>query len=250
MDAGYQHEDTTTSRTDTYKVGVKETHRRRGDWIETRFVDASVEDFEVADESDTEFLLIPGISWSHTVPSNSTVTRPDRGHRFTFRLSGTTEYIGSDSEFLQGDLQAKWILPVLKDTRLLLRGEGGLTLKDNIRKLPASVRYFAGGDNSVRGYEYESLGPTDDEGNVVGGSYLLTGSVEIDRRVWRNWSAAAFFDSGNAFDEFTNLRVKSSVGAGIRWYSPLGPVRADIAFPLDKDAPDDWRLHVTLGPDL
>jgi translocation and assembly module TamA len=61
---------------------------------------------------------------------------------------------------------------------------------------------------------------------------------------------AAFVDSGNAFDSFSNLRTKTGVGGGIRWYSPLGPVRLDIAFPQDKDAPDDWRIHVTLGPDL
>jgi translocation and assembly module TamA len=250
MDAGYQHEDTTTSRTDTYKIGIKETRRRTGDWIETRFVDASVEEFVIADDSTTEFLLVPGISWSHTFPSSTTVVRPDRGHRVSFRVSGTTEVIGSDSEFLQGDLRAKWILPVLKDTRLLLRGDAGATWKEELRTLPGSVRYFAGGDYSVRGYEYESLGTTDEEGNVVGGSHLLSGSVEIDRRVWRNWSAAAFFDAGNAFDNFAHPSLKTSFGAGIRWYSPLGPVRIDIAFPLDKNAPDDWRVHVTLGPDL
>ena len=102
----------------------------------------------------------------------------------------------------------------------------------------------------MRGYDYESLGPTDDQGNVIGGSHMLVGSVELDQRVWRNWSVAAFVDSGNAFDSFTNLHLKTGIGAGIRWYSPLGPVRVDIAFPQDKDAPDDWRLHVTLGPDL
>ena len=112
------------------------------------------------------------------------------------------------------------------------------------------MRYFAGGDYSVRGYDFETLGPSDDTGNVVGGSHKLVGSVEFDQRVWGRWSAAAFFDSGNAFDDFSKLRFKSGVGAGLRWYSPLGPVRIDLAFPLDDDAPDDWRIHVTLGPDL
>ena len=79
MDAGYQHEDTTTSLTDTYKVGIKEFRRRPHDWIETRFVDASVEYFEVADETNTEFLLIPGISWSHTFPINYDDDAPGQG---------------------------------------------------------------------------------------------------------------------------------------------------------------------------
>lgn len=250
LDAGYQYEDTTTSKSEIYKIGVKEFRRRQHDWIETRFLDASTERFEIAGDRQREFLLVPGLSWSHTVPDNSTVTRPEAGHRLTFKVSGTTELIGSDSEFLQADVYSKLIVPVWKDGRLLLRAEAGATIKDEFRTLPASVRYFAGGDYSVRGYDYESLGPTDDAGNVVGGSHKLIGSVELDQRVWRNWSVAGFVDTGNAFDSFGNLRTKTGVGAGLRWYSPLGPVRVDIAFPLDKDAPDDWRFHVTLGPDL
>jgi translocation and assembly module TamA len=250
VDAGYRHDDTETSTSDIWKVGVKEFRRRRHDWIETRFIDVGVERFEVADERQREFLLIPGLSWSRTVPSNAQVARLDSGHRLTGRLSASTRLLGSDSDFLQADLYGKVILPLWSGGRVLLRGELGATLKDEFRDLPASVRYFAGGDSSVRGYDYESLGPTNDEGQVVGGSHRITASAEVDQRVWGNWSVAAFFDTGNALDSFSSLRTKSGVGAGVRWYSPLGPVRLDFAVPLDKDAPDDWRIHVTLGPDL
>lgn len=250
IDTGFQYEDTTTSNTQIYKVGLKEFHRRPWNWVETWFLDASVERFEVADDRQREFLLIPGISWSHTFPNNSRITRPDRGHRVAVKLSGTTEYIGSDSEFLQLDLYGKLIRPLWRDARVLVRAEAGATVKDQFRTLPASVRYFVGGDYSVRGYDYEALGPTDEEGDVVGGSHKLVASLEFDQRVWRNWSVAAFVDTGNAFDTFSSLATRTGVGAGLRWYSPLGPVRLDVAFPLDEDAPDDWRLHVTLGPDL
>ncbi len=250
VDAGYRHEDTTAKRADTYKVGLKEFRRRPGGWIETRFIDASVEDFTIADEDSREFLLIPGLSWTHTVPDSLAITRPDQGHRLTFRLSGTSEWLSSDSEFLQADFFAKLIVPVWSGGRLLLRGEAGATLQDKFRTLPASVRYFAGGDYSVRGYDYQTLAPTDDQGKVLGGSHKLVGSVELDQRVSPNWSVAAFIDSGNAFDKFANVTLKTGVGAGLRWYSPLGPVRVDVAFPLDSDAPDSWRLHITLGPDL
>jgi len=250
FDAGYQSEDTDTYENQIYKVGVKEFHRRSHGWIETRFIDVSTETFEIAGDRQREFLLIPGVSWSRKRPESATVTRPDRGHRLTLRVSGTAEAIGSDSEFLQVDAYSKFILPLWKDARVLLRAEAGATVKDEFRTLPASVRYFAGGDYSVRGYDYESLGPTDEDGAVIGGSHKLIGSVEVDQRVLKNWSVAAFVDSGNAFDSFANLTTKTGVGAGIRWYSPLGPVRVDFAVPLDSDAPDDWRIHVTLGPDL
>lgn len=250
FDTGFQDKETDTSETQIYKIGVKETHRRRGNWIETRFIDASTERFEVAGDSRTEFLLIPGVSWTQTEPSPSTLTRPQRGHSWSVKLTGTTEYIGSDTEFLQVDARGKLIRPLWPGGRVLLRLEAGGTIKDELRELPVSVRFFAGGDTSVRGYDYESLGPTDETGAVTGGSHKLIGSVELDQSVWRNWSAAAFVDSGNSFDSFSHLRTKTGVGAGVRWYSPLGPIRLDVAVPLDKDAPDAWRIHVSLGPDL
>jgi translocation and assembly module TamA len=249
FDAGFQYEDTETSRTETYKTGVKEFRRRWGNWIETRFLDLSLEEFTVADDKQRKFLVVPGMSWSHATVDTA-VARPRRGHRVSLRVSGTHEAIGSDSQFLQGDLYGKLILPVWPGGRMLLRGETGATAKEEFRTLPASVRFFAGGDYSVRGYDYESLGPTDENGEVIGGSHLLTGSIEIDQRVFGNWSVAAFADAGNAFDRFGDMDLKTSVGGGIRWYSPLGPVRFDVAVPLDDDAPDSFRVHVTLGPDL
>lgn len=250
VDAGYQSKDTDTSESQIWKIGVKELHRRRWDWIETRFIDTSLERFEIAGDTQREFLLIPGISWSHRAPSVSTLTRPERGHSLQLRFSGSADWLGSDSQFLQADLYGKLIMPLWEGGRFLVRGEFGTTAKDEFLKLPVSVRYFAGGDYSVRGYDYETLGPTDENDNVVGGSHKLIGSLEVDQRVLPNWSVAAFIDSGNAFDKFSELRTKTGVGMGLRWYSPLGPVRVDFAVPLDKDAPDDWRLHVTLGPDL
>lgn len=248
LDAGFQYEDTDTSRTETYKTGIKEFYRRGTNWIETRFLDLSLEEFTIADAKEREFLVIPGMSWSHATLENA--PRPRRGHRVSFKLSGTHEAIGSDSQFLQGDFYAKLILPAWPGARLLLRGEVGATAKEEFRSLPASVRFFAGGDYSVRGYDYESLGRTDQDGEVIGGSHRLTGSIELDQRVFGNWSVAAFADTGNAFDRFGSMGLKTSVGGGLRWYSPLGPVRLDVAVPLDEDAPDSFRIHVTLGPDL
>jgi translocation and assembly module TamA len=102
----------------------------------------------------------------------------------------------------------------------------------------------------VRGYDYKALGPTDIDGNVIGGANKLVGSLEFDVQVFGNWSAAVFVDSGNAFNSFSDMSLKTSVGGGIRWYSPLGPVRLDVGVPLENDAPDSWRIHVSLGPDL
>jgi translocation and assembly module TamA len=248
IDAGYKHEDTETLRSDQTKLGIKRLKRRWGNWLETEFIDLAYEDYEVGLDSGTSFMLIPGISWTHTATAGP--PRPVRGHHVNIQFSGTSELLGSDTEFLQVDFFGKTVWPLWSGARLLARSELGFTAKDRLRELPASTRYFAGGDVSVRGYEYTSLGPTDESGQVIGGSHLLVGSVELDQRVAEKWSVAVFVDSGNAFEDFDNMDLKTSVGGGIRWYSPLGPIRFDLGFPLDNDAPDNVRVHISLGPDL
>ena len=130
---------------------------------------------------------------------------------------------------------------------MLVRGQVGLTAEREFAELPASVRFFAGGDNSVRGYDFEALGPADAVGNVIGGSSLATGSFEFEQPLHGRWSLAFFVDSGNAFE---GSRIDAQTGAGIggRWQSPLGPIRIDLAKALDGER--EWRVHVSLGPDL
>lgn len=248
FDTGYKYDNPEDRRSDEYRLGVKQVKRRQGSWRETRSLDYSRESFRVGDLDETSDLVIPGIGWTSqpvVVPS-----RPRRGQRLSFTAKGTDELLGSDTAFVQLESRGKLILPLWATARVLVRGEVGWTLKEEFDDLPFSLRYFAGGDDSVRGYDYKTLGPTDADGNVIGGANKLVGSIEFDQQILPNWSVAVFMDSGNASDTFTNLSLKTSVGAGIRWFSPLGPVRLDVGVPLDGAAPDSFRLHISLGPDL
>jgi translocation and assembly module TamA len=130
----------------------------------------------------------------------------------------------------------------------LARARVGTTLKDELALLPASVRFFAGGDRSVRGYGFENLGPLDANGDVIGGSHLLETSIEIERLVRDQWAVAAFVDRGSAFSG-SDPDFSTGVGLGLRWFSPVGPVRLDLAHPLD-DADRNLRIHISLGLDL
>ncbi len=247
FDAGYKYDNPEDRSSDELRLGVKDVKRRWGNWRETRSVDYLRETFQVGDDEGTSDLVIPAISWADQ--PRLLPTRPRRAHRLSFSVSGTDEILGSDTAFMQLESTGKVILPLWTTARLLVRGEVGWTIKEDFKDLPFSVRYFAGGDDSVRGYDYKSLGPTDADGIVTGGVDKLTGSIELDQQVYGRWSVAAFVDIGNAFDTFNNMSLKTGVGAGIRWYSPLGPIRFDIGVPLDE-APDSFRIHVTLGPDL
>ncbi|MDF1529045.1 MAG: BamA/TamA family outer membrane protein, partial [Sedimenticola sp.] len=162
-------------------------------------------------------------------------------------LKGAEEALFSDVRFFQLQAAAKWIYP-LGAGRLLIRGDTGLTLTEDFEKLPASYRFFAGGDQSVRGYGYQALGPKNTDGTVVGGRYLLSGSVEYEYPIKDDWSAALFVDAGNAVDGW-NEELKRSAGVGLRWRSPVGPIRLDLAIPEDTSE-DSFRIHFSMGADL
>ena len=115
-------------------------------------------------------------------------------------------------------------------------------------KIPASLRYFTGGDQTVRGYAFNSLGPRNSKNQVAGGHYLLIGSAEVDHRIGEKLGAAVFYDIGNAFDNI-NERFNQGVGIGARWYSPVGPIRVDLAYALSASG-IVFRIHVNMGPDL
>ena len=248
-DAGFKYEDNDSFRSKLFTAGVQRIQERDNDWIRTLFLNLRLEDYSTSEiDEDRSKLLTPGVSYAFV--EEDFPPRPLSGHRSTVQLLGAVEGLVSDTSFAQIYGNTKWVFGLWSGGRLLTRAEAGFTMIEGVRALPASVRFFAGGDNSVRGYAYKSLGPTDPFGNVVGGENLLVGSVEVEQGIGDDWAAAVFVDSGNAYDEFNDFETATSVGAGVRWFSPLGPIRVDVAFPLRDDAPDEYRLHITLGPDL
>ena len=244
--AGAQTEETETSQHDKYKIGVLRTRKRKASWLETQYVDFEHEDFTVADQTSTSKLLIFGTNWE--TARGRKLSRVSNGYRLGIDLRGASESLASDTSFLQLRTNAKWIRSFGSKTRVLARSSIGTTRIDEFTELPASVRFFAGGDRSVRGYEFESLGPVDADGDVIGGSHQIDASVEFDYLFKDQWSVAAFADIGSAFND-DDIEWSTGVGTGIRWYSPVGPIRLDFAHPLD-DPGNDLRIHISLGPDL
>lgn len=244
--AGAQHEDTETSTSDTFKLGILRSRYLGNAWLETRYVNFEYDNFEVADDNTTSHLLIFGDNWEKE--KGRTLGRSVSGYRVNFDVRGASDALGSDTSFLQLQAKARWIHGLGQKTRILTRVSAATTLKDELTELPPSVRYFAGGDRSIRGYDYESLGPLDSNGEVTGGSNLLEASLEFDFLVREKWAVAVFADTGSAFNS-TDIELSTGVGVGLRWYSPLGPIRVDFAHPLD-DPDRDYRVHISLGPDF
>jgi len=238
-----QSNDTFTSN--TFKLGSVYSFINRSSWRQNYSLNFQHEEFQIGDQDEIADMLIAGTSLSKTRADHALY--PTRGWRAFGRLSGASSALLSTESFLQLDLQAKWI-STLGPGRLIARFDIGTTLANDAADLPVSIKYFAGGDQNVRGYQYQSLGPENELGEVVGGKHLFVASAEYDFRVHPDWKLAVFYDTGNAFSEFDDLNLQSSAGIGVRWLSPIGPIRVDLASALDND--NKLRLHITMGPDL
>jgi translocation and assembly module TamA len=182
------------------------------------------------------------------------VGRTHRAHVFT-----SSTALGSDLDFTQAYFSSRWNALWSDRWKFLIRGEVGYTDADvlerevdadgrpallSVTELPYLYRFKAGGSQSVRGYGFEDL-----SNNNVGSNNIITASAELEYRFLDDWSAAVFFDTGNAFNDWDEMKLKKGVGVGIRWYSIAGPIRLDFATALDEpDRP--WRIHFTIGTPL
>ncbi|MGY6587355.1 MAG: autotransporter assembly complex protein TamA [Wenzhouxiangella sp.] len=181
------------------------------------------------------------------------------GHVIEARVLAADESLGSDVSFAQAYLGGRWHRILGDRHKFIVRAEAGytdadtrtfdLTLDDrelrlDITELPERYRFKTGGDRTVRGYAFETLST-----NRNGGNHILSGTAEYEYRVGRDWSLAAFFDVGNAFNDWSNPNLKRGVGAGFRWYTLIGPVQLDVAQALD-DVDRPWRIHFTIGTRL
>ena len=243
---GLKREDTDTYKSLSAKLSARLKHDFDSGWKQTLFIDSVYEDFTTGTTSNQVLLLVPGGSWLRSVSDNA--MRPTRGHRLEFNLAGSYKNPISDVSFAQGSLSAVWMQPLPWSGKFIARTEQGATLVDQFDRLPTSYRFYAGGMNSIRGYAYKELGPKDNLGNVVGGKFLSVVSAEYEQSVLDDWGVAAFIDGGNAYN-LDNISIKTGVGLGVRWYSPIGPVRLDFALPL-SESDSSFQIHFAAGARL
>ena len=173
---------------------------------------------------------------------------PRRGVSGNLSLRGGVEGAGSDASFGQAHLNARWFLSPTDSSRLLLRGELGHTFTDELVGMPPSLRFFAGGDRSIRGYAWREVGPRILDDYAVGAKNVVTASVEYEHYLNGGpWGAAVFVDTGSAFDSKPDLHT--GIGIGARWRSPVGPVRIDVAHGLN-DPDSSFQIYLNIGADL
>jgi translocation and assembly module TamA len=257
--ANFRDANTATSQSRTLELVGNETRQWHG-WTRTLGVHVLSGTFTVGKRGN-EPDNTPGIEHGRStlVFGEAALTRkqadnPDfvrRGWLLSVAARSTAGSLLSDASFSQFTADAKWIRAFGKRhrNRLILRGSAGITRTNDFSALPPQLRFFAGGDRSVRGYGYQSIGPRNADDRVIGGRNLLVASTEIEHYFTRNWGMAAFVDAGNAFSG-TDYRPKLGAGLGLRWRSPVGMIRVDLGTPIHDDRAHGIQLHLVIGPDL
>jgi outer membrane protein insertion porin family len=162
-------------------------------------------------------------------------------------------FLGGDSYFNKYEAKSAWYFPLPWNTSFMARGKWGYAVERDGGKLPIYQKYRTGGINSVRGFEFASISPIDpDTGDRIGGEKLMVYNLEyrFPLVTEQGVTGVVFFDAGNVFtrdEDYTFSGIRRSAGGGLRWYSPIGPLRLEYGWNLDQqgdEASGNWEFSV------
>ncbi len=240
---GYINEE--NKLTEKYTTQVQRQWRTGENWIKSVFVKYERENYRLNDEIRESEMLLPGFSYARKQSFGGTT--PYKGLQWLFSIEFASENMASSVNLAKAQMLHQWLYTFGKKHLIYTRAQLGAILTDNLDAVPVSMRFFAGGDKSIRGFKYESISPVEN-GEAVGGRYLTTGTLEYNYQFKPNWRAAVFIDSGTATNDFED-GLEVGAGFGFRYLTPIGPIRVDHAWALSH--PDHHtRLSITLGPEL
>ena len=248
LSAGYQREDIEDVESELLTLGQQWKHQLDNGWLQVASIRWEGERFRIGDDDpEQSSLLLPGLGYSK-LQADSPLD-PSRGYRIQFDVTGSHRAVISDVDILHANVLVKGLYTLADNHRFLSRFQFGGVATNRFSDVPPSLRFFAGGDQTARGYGYETLSPRNSEDVAIGGRYLMVGSVEYQYEFTENWRVAAFVDEGNAVDDLSDP-LATGAGLGIRWISPVGPLRLDVAKGLDPEFGGEWRIHFSMGPEL
>jgi translocation and assembly module TamA len=255
--ANYRDANTITSQSRTLELVANESQLWH-DWVRTVGLHALTGTFDVGKTPD-EPESTPGIEHgsSTLVYAEASLSRKKadnvdfvrRGWSINIDAKSTAGDLLSSARFSEITVDARWIRAFWRNNRIILRGSLGHVWTDDFDALPPQLRFFAGGDQSIRGYAFQSIGPVNSYGRVIGGNSLVIASATLEHYFTPRWGIATFIDGGNAFNG-TNVQAKVGTGIGVRWRSPVGMIRVDLGTPINDAQRHGVELHLVIGPDL
>lgn len=244
---GISHEKMDNKEIDIAFIGIGWHRSYLKDWHRVFSLDLKHESSQLKGQSKLQdTYLLPLVTWSKT--DNANVPLLQRYRTWITLLSGQT-WLGTETNFYRAQIGGKLLISLAEYHQMILRSEIGAMATSSIDKVPLSQRFFTGGDQTVRGYKYETIGRSNAVSNFEGGKYLNVASIEYNWLFRQNWQWALFSDTGRAYND-SSERFSISAGIGIRWQSPIGQLRFDIAQPIDDPDEENPRLHLFFGTDL
>jgi translocation and assembly module TamA len=242
----YRDETTESSVSQTEKI-VTNVARKWGDFTSVYGLQFLSGDFEIGSERGNSTLTFLEGAFTQSHSDQPTFAR--RGFSYTVSARVTPVESLTDTRFASLQVESKWLHAFGSHTRLILRGEAGTMEVDDFDQLPPELRFFSGGDRSIRGFGYEEIGSRNAAGDVIGGDRLVEVNVEMERYWRKNFGAAVFVDAGDSFlgEDFV---LHMGAGVGVRWKSPVGVLRLDVAYPVESIDSNGWQIHFNIGPDF
>ncbi|OMQ21412.1 MULTISPECIES: autotransporter assembly complex protein TamA [Serratia] len=248
LQGGFKRTDLNDTQSDSTKMVVSRNWDLSSGWQRALTMSWRLDHFTQGLVTDTTMLLYPGATVNRTRSRGGLMPVWGDSQRYSIDISDTTW--GSDADFALLQAQNVWIRTLAEKHRFVVRGQVGWIETNNFDRIPPDLRFFAGGDRSIRGYKFQGISPRDDSGKLTGASKMLTGSLEYQYNVTGRWWGAMFVDSGEAVNDIRQRDIKTGAGVGVRWQSPVGPVKLDIAAPIGDQETHGVQFYIGLGPEL
>ena len=220
-------------------------------------ISLAAEQEQITQNSITNDYTLFGVPLALTYDSTNNLLEPTRGARANLTITPTYSFGPPSTPFVLAQLGASTYLDFSRlagekpgQSILAVRGLFGTAFGVSLNDLPADKRFYGGGSGTIRGYKYLSVGPTFPDGSPEGGTSIDAGTIELRQHVWGNWGAAAFVDAGqvSATGSPFGAPLRVGAGGGLRYYTPIGPIRLDVAVPLERlPGGDAFELYIGLG---
>jgi len=215
-------------------------------------IGVSGEQEEITQEDVTRRYNLVGLPLSVKFDNTNNLLDPTGGVRATLLLTPTQSLGGRSATFTIAQLSGSAYLDLSGSGRsvVAVRGLVGKAFGADVFSLPPDQRFYAGGSGTVRGFRYQSIGPQFPDGKPTGGTAVSAGSVELRQRILEHYGVVAFVDAGQVTANGAPLTSNWRVGAGIgaRYYTSIGPIRLDVAIPLNREPHGDaFELYIGIG---
>ncbi len=253
--ASYQQQSPNNNQGETEKFTLGR-QQLWGSWTTSTSLNLQHDHYTLLDDPyRSTSMLLPSV----TLYKNSydDVVFPRNGYSMNLTVRGASTATYSDTNFVQAEFSPKLILSPFEFSRIILRSDLGYTAVADPATIPLSLQYFAGGSDSIRGYDYEQIGP---------GRYLYIGSAEYQQHVYKQWWGTTFIDAGNVVNNFGNPQynvngvqqpnvglsqmIQRSVGVGVMYASPVGPIELTVAKPIGNNSSNGFSVQFIMGGNI